>query len=177
MVHFVEAIDVCGLKDIGFVGPSFTWLYQRSDGVQIRERLDRALATAEWVSLFPAAKLHHLTSAASNHSPLLLRFTRKVMKKRGKKLFRFKSMWLKDPRCEEVVLEAWEEGLTTLSNFPLNSCLEKCILKLDAWNKNEFGHVGKKINELQKHLEWLELQPASPRIIQDMKNTRVELNC
>ena len=47
MQQFVEAIDACGLKDIGFVGPRFTWLYQRSDGVQIRERLDRALATAD----------------------------------------------------------------------------------------------------------------------------------
>lgn len=72
MLQFVEVINVCGLKDIGFVGPSFTWLYQRSDGVQIRERLDRALATAEWISLFPTAKLHHLTSTTSDHSPLLL---------------------------------------------------------------------------------------------------------
>ena len=99
------------------------------------------------------------------------------MKKRGKKLFRFESVWLKDPQCEEVVLEVWEEGLATHSNFPLNSCLEKCRLKLDAWNKNEFEHVGKKINELPKHLEWLELQPASPSIIQDIKNTRLGLNC
>ena len=74
-------------------------------------------------------------------------------------------------------MEAWEEGLATHLEFPLNSCLEKCRLKLEAWNKTEFGHVGRKINELQKYLEWLELQPASPSIIQDMKNTRVELNC
>uniref|UniRef100_A0A7N2LMG5 Reverse transcriptase n=1 Tax=Quercus lobata TaxID=97700 RepID=A0A7N2LMG5_QUELO len=165
MLQFVEAIDAYGLKDIGFVGPRFTWLYQRSDGVQIRERLDRALATADWVSLFPMAKLHHLTSTALDHSPLLLHFNRKKMKKRGKKLFRFESMWLKEPWCEEVVLEAWEEGLATHSEFPLNACLEKCRLKLDAWNKIEFGHVGRKINELQKHLEWLELQPAFPSII------------
>lgn len=99
------------------------------------------------------------------------------MKKRGKKLFRFELMWLKDPLCEAAVLEAWEDGLATHLNFPLNSCLEKCKLKLDAWNKNEFGHVGKKINELQKHLEWLLLQPASPSITQDMKSTRIELNC
>lgn len=76
MLQYVEAIDFCGLKDIGFVGPKYTWLYLRSDGVQIRERLDRALATAEWVSPFPMAKLHHLTSTASDHSPLLLQFTR-----------------------------------------------------------------------------------------------------
>ena len=36
--------------------------------------------------------------------------------------------------------------------------------------------MGRKINELQKHLEWLELQPTSPGNIQDMRNTRRELN-
>ena len=40
--------------------------------------------------------------SASDHSPLALRFVRK----QRKKLFRFDSMWLKDSRCEEVVLDA-----------------------------------------------------------------------
>ena len=93
-----------------------------------------------------------------------------------RRMFRFKSMWLKDLRCEAVVLEAWREGLTSTSDYPLVSCLEKCRVRLDAWNKTEFGHVGQKIAALQKHLEWLELQPASPSNIQDMKNTRMELN-
>ena len=81
----------------------------RRDGEQIWERLDRALAMTEWLSLFPEVKLHHLTSLASDHSPLLLMLVHK--RRRPKKLFRFESMWLKDPRCEEVVLEAWNDGL------------------------------------------------------------------
>ena len=75
-----------------------------------------------------------------------------------------------------MVLEAWNEGLTSTSNYPLVSCLDQCRVRLEAWNKTEFGHVGKKIVALQKDLEWLELQPASPRNIQDMRNTRMELN-
>lgn len=50
-------------------------------------------------------------------------------------------------------------------------------MSLEAWNKTEFEHVGKKIVELQKRLEWLELQLATPNNIQDMRSTRVELNC
>ena len=92
------------------------------------------------------------------------------------RMFRFEKMWLKDPRCEAVVLEAWKEGLTFISDYPLGSCLGKCQVRLEAWNKIEFGHVGQKIATLQKHLEWLELQPASPSNIQDMRNTRMELN-
>ena len=75
-----------------------------------------------------------------------------------------------------MVLEAWKEGLTSVSEYPLVSCLERCRVRLEVWNKTEFGHVGQKIAALQKHLEWLELQPASPSMIQDTKNTRMELN-
>uniref|UniRef100_A0A7N2LEP9 DUF4283 domain-containing protein n=1 Tax=Quercus lobata TaxID=97700 RepID=A0A7N2LEP9_QUELO len=63
------------------------------------------------------------------------------------------------------------------ANFPLVSCLEKCRMKLEAWNKIEFGHVGNKIAELQKHLEWLERQPGTPNNVQDMKETQMKLNC
>ena len=44
MENFVDTINLCGLWDIGFVGPKYTWIYQNSDGTQIRERLDHALA-------------------------------------------------------------------------------------------------------------------------------------
>nr|POE86411.1 hypothetical protein CFP56_17289 [Quercus suber] len=49
--------------------------------------------------------------------------------------------------------------------------------QLDSWNKVEFGHVGRTIAELQKHLEWFELQPSSPSTIQDMRRTTIVLNC
>ena len=45
------------------------------------------------------------------------------------------------------------------------------------WNGVEFGSVGKTVAELQKKLEWLELQPSTPDIIRYLRNTRIELNC
>ena len=70
MENFINAINHCGFRDIGFIGLKNTWLYQKLDGTQIWERLDRALATKEWMDLFPMAKLYHLSSLASDHSPL-----------------------------------------------------------------------------------------------------------
>ena len=93
-----------------------------------------------------------------------------------KKLFRFESIWLKELQCEEIVQKAWSDGVMVQSEFPLVSCINHCGMQLEVWNKTVFGHVGRKINELQKHLEWLELQPAFPGNIQDMRNTRRELN-
>ena len=36
MELFLEVINFCGLRDLGFMGPKFTWLYQQRDGFQIR---------------------------------------------------------------------------------------------------------------------------------------------
>ena len=132
LANFVETINLCGLWDIGFVGPRFIWIYETRDGRQIRERLDCALTTIEWVNLFPRAKLHHLTNSASDHSPLLLRLDRRVSKKKMKKLFRFESMWLKEPQCEEIVQNAWSDGIIAQSDFPLVSCINQCRMLLEA---------------------------------------------
>ena len=81
MKYFVDTINYCGLKEVRFTGPLFTWLYLKEDGSQIRERLDRALATMEWFNLFPMAKLVHLSSSASDHSPLILQLFAKPRKR------------------------------------------------------------------------------------------------
>ena len=47
---------------------------------------------------------------------------------------------------------------------------------MDAWNKTEFGHVGRTIFELQDQLEGLELQPLSLEVIQAMRSTWIDLN-
>ena len=70
--YFVNTINCCGIKEVWFTRPLFTWLYLKEDGSQIRERLDRVLAMVEWYHLFPMAKLVHLSSSASDYSPLIL---------------------------------------------------------------------------------------------------------
>ena len=177
MEKFVSTIDNCGLCDLGFIGSTFTWIYQTTCGVQIRERLDRALANLEWRSLYPMAKLHHLSSLVSDHSPLSLHLIQWQKKKRNRKMFRFESMWLKDSRCEMVVKDAWECGQLVGSDWVLQECLERCKIDLSAWNVSEFGHVGRTIVELQTQLEWLELQPVSKEIVEALRHTRIELNC
>ena len=93
------------------------------------------------------------------------------------RVFRFESMWLKDPRCGAIVEEAWDDGLVGGLGDVLDRCLESCRARLEVWNGVEFGNVGKTVAELQKKLKWLELQPSTPDIIRYLRNTRIELNC
>lgn len=104
MEIFREAIDVCGLRDLGYVGSKFTWRYTKRDGTQIRERLDRALVSKDWSDMFPNARVFHLANSTSDHSQLSIHLDLKSMQRRKRrKLFRFEAMWLKDEGCEKVV--------------------------------------------------------------------------
>jgi hypothetical protein len=54
MDQFRNALDECGLTDLGYSDDTFTWCnHSHCEGGYIRERLDRAVANLEWHSLFP----------------------------------------------------------------------------------------------------------------------------
>ena len=74
-----------GLKDAG-------GLYEKKvvGGSYCRVRLDRALACAEWNVRFPLTYVRHLTSAASDHGPIELRWDIRPQRssdRRGKRQF------------------------------------------------------------------------------------------
>ena len=136
MEIFRDAIDVCGLRDLGYVGSKFTWRYIKRDGTQIRERIDRALASTTWSNLFPSAKVFHLSSSTSDHSQLSIHLDMRLMQRRSRrKLFCFEAMWLKDESCEKVVSEAWEDGLLSGVEFPFLKCMDLCRDRLVSWIK------------------------------------------
>ncbi|KAK9995768.1 hypothetical protein SO802_020454 [Lithocarpus litseifolius] len=173
MARFNNTINFCGLREVGFVGPRFTWLYQRRDGTQIRERLDRALATHEWFLLFPTAKLYHKSSSVSDHSPLLLSFIHKPRKVKQKKLFRFESMWVREARCEQIVAEAWnEEWLELQSSSPdVNRNLRDTRVELNCWLEKE--------NEMWKQrarLNWFQNGDRNTRFFHAKASARAQKN-
>ncbi|XP_042950096.1 uncharacterized protein LOC122282211 [Carya illinoinensis] len=99
-------MDSCGLIDIGFSGPSFTWSNNRTGRALIRERIDRGIANAQWRLLFPEATIQHISSAASDHNPLLLNTT-KIMKKPSS--FKFEEFWIREPLSNIIIEEAWKK--------------------------------------------------------------------
>ena len=139
--------------------------------------LDKGVATVHWLDKFPMARLYHCTSSVSDHCPLSLHLKERKKTQCVGRSFHFEAMWLKEASCEEVVTSAWEEATINGSDFPMVECLNNCRMKLEDWNKNVFGHVGNNLARLQKQLQWLELQSATPEVIASLRETRVELNC
>lgn len=93
--------------DLGFKGFLFTWSKHYRTGVSIWERLDRAVATAEWFSNFSSTRVHHLDNTTSDHKLLWIEQAGLEFQQK-KKPFHFEEMWLADKGCEETVKGVWQ---------------------------------------------------------------------
>ena len=71
MKAFHDALDECGLKDLGYLGDKFNWKGKRQGGM-VFERLDRAVANNQWSFLNPGTTIHHLNSHSSDHKPIVI---------------------------------------------------------------------------------------------------------
>ena len=108
MQVFRDCLDFYGFKDIGFTGLPFTWCNNRFDGPLVWVRLDRVVASVDWMLKFPSVSLHHLSSFSSDHKLIWL-YSDDVHCRfyRPQRPFHFEEMWIKDERCERVVHAAW----------------------------------------------------------------------
>ena len=91
---FRQTILDCHLHDLGMIGHSFTW--ERRCGLHIvEERLDRALAIADWMSLFKDVVLRNINTVTSDHSNLFLHFLQ-LSVHWAPKHFCFENAWARD---------------------------------------------------------------------------------
>ena len=68
---FCSLVKNCGMFDLGYNGPAYTWCNKRYSSKPLYERLDRFLANAEWSSLFPNANIYNLPILQGDHAPVL----------------------------------------------------------------------------------------------------------
>jgi len=68
MQDFRDVLDDCVFTYLGFVGNKFTWGKKLASGIMVWERLEKAIANNEWISLFPATKVVHLECGMSDHN-------------------------------------------------------------------------------------------------------------
>ncbi|KAF9622284.1 hypothetical protein IFM89_031087 [Coptis chinensis] len=129
---FVSLMEDLEMVDLGYHGPAFTWLNNRLEAANIRERIDRVVANAEWLNLFPLVYVDHVTTLSSDHVALAVYVYGKI--DYGPKPFRFHEMWTKDPSCMDVIQHCWQTHVHGSPSFNLNSKLVELLglLKLSS---------------------------------------------
>uniref|UniRef100_A0A803QEM9 Reverse transcriptase domain-containing protein n=1 Tax=Cannabis sativa TaxID=3483 RepID=A0A803QEM9_CANSA len=174
---FRRMVQRVGLIDLGFQGPCFTWAKDRNTvnngGSTKRARLDRGLANPDWRILFPNAIIKHLSSTGSDHRPLLLDSTGGVRCK--SRLFRYENMWARDPRCIWIVKEAWAQHFHDHPMINFHRKVKRTGHMLTRWNKSQFRHVKRQVEEATKILNDAELhRPDDHLLIHSAKGPLAE---
>ena len=102
MKGFRSAVNTCGFKDLGFTGPRFTRcnMQEREDRVYLR--LDRALATQNWIDNYREVRVHHIVDSTSDHFTLLISDSFAPQPPR-KRRFHFEAMWTKKKKCRDII--------------------------------------------------------------------------
>ncbi|CAN0880875.1 Putative ribonuclease H protein At1g65750 [Linum grandiflorum] len=147
---FQGCISDCQLTDVDAVGPRFTWFRG-----SLRERLDRALGSAELVHQFPNLVIRHLHRIRSDHRPILACFDGHTPPPIGRRPFRFLAPWLGHDDFHRLLESAWHPQREIAQN------LLHLTSRLRRWNKEVFSHIHRRKEALIRHLEELESQSNS----------------
>ena len=112
-----------------------------------------------WRLAFPWAAVYHLDAVNSDHNPLLIDSNPEECL--ALRPFRFKAMWAKDPRCYDVIDDAWQVNVNGLACFKLYKKQFNTIVALNRWNKKFFGHYQSRIAELSHKIQHIQCLVAS----------------
>jgi hypothetical protein len=140
---FKSFINHFGMVDLGFAGNPFTWSNLRLGAETIKERLDRGLATSNWILLHPEYSLLHIPAHNSDHNPISLNTN--SQSPFLPRPFRFEEFWSKDPSCGKTIETAWKRPVfgNPSSILPKKLTItKKALLK---WNHTHFGKIHQKI--------------------------------
>lgn len=130
----------------------------------------------EWVAKFPNYKAQTLDYWGSDHRVLQLtldkpipRYTRQIRPRR------FEPWWVNDGDCEKIVTDVWS---TRSCNNPMGEFttkIQRCASNLHMWNKQKFGNIWRKVNEVTTCLNTLR---QGNRLTLDVSNIRaLEKEC
>ncbi|CAM8882279.1 unnamed protein product [Rhodiola kirilowii] len=164
MKSFREALFDCGLTDLGFKGSPFTFSNKRRGAMEVKARLDRVLANADWRDAFPFAQVTHITTCTSDHYSLLIDLLTSSRKHKSRS-FKFEPMWLRQKDFGDVVKEAWQNSGGDSQS--LTSRLQQCGEYLKRWNGKVFGPVKTKMRNLKDQLEVIRMKPREESVVKE----------
>jgi hypothetical protein len=133
MRAFNSYVKQCGLFDLGFSGPAYTWTNMRFSSRPIFERLDRCIANAEWCEVYPNTNVFNLPiiHSLSDHAPILISTHSQF--RRPKLHFKFENWWTFEEDFQGIAKNAWVSSV----NKPFHARTANLAGTLKRWCKKK----------------------------------------
>ena len=117
---FKNFISANQLVDLGYEGQPWTWCNNWGNEEEIKQRLHRAMSSADWIKTFENAKCSHIKTSASDHCALMIDTKPTVERKnKGSSLIRDGSNMRKYLRLLK------EHGRKMLKDLECTKCNQK----------------------------------------------------
>ncbi|XP_073355332.1 uncharacterized protein [Aegilops tauschii subsp. strangulata] len=157
MHAFHEAISDCALQDLGWRGVPFTCDNRQQGNMNVKARLDRAFANADFLQMFEFSIVKHISSVESDHCFLLAecRATAAMGWSRATQSFRYENVWQSHADYDEKVRKMWQSGAGQGGLQGIVDALSMVQSELGAWGHKEFWNMERRVRKLQKRLERL----------------------
>lgn len=118
--------------------------------MNIRERIDRAIANPLWRTAFPNAEVCHYDYAPFDHAPIVLNiFGSNVSMPRP---FKFEKFWTREAGCFDVVAGAWNQIHIGSAGWRLAKKIRATRYALQKWTKKYVGNIQEGIKQLKIQL-------------------------
>lgn len=125
------------LRDLYLHGRRYTWSSERDP--PMLERIDRVLCSIGWEVAHPHCLMRCLSSAASDHAPLLVDCTPRSP---GPRRFHFERFWPTLEGFRQTVADAWNAAPPEADPFRrLFVRLKRTAHRLQSWSSRSIGHV------------------------------------
>ncbi|XP_009794046.1 uncharacterized protein LOC107797430 [Nicotiana tabacum] len=147
-MDFLNMIEDCGLVDLGFYGPRYTWSNGRAPGSIIWKRLDKGMVNDNWLISFPATTISHLASTRSDENPLIMEMN--VRQDTSKKYFKFLNCLVENEGFILLVQEIWNQEVRGNAMWIFYQKLKAVSNALSKWSRQEYEDIFQKAKEYEK---------------------------
>jgi hypothetical protein len=176
MSEFRKVLEDYNLHDIRFSGPPWTFDNKRKDANNVKARIDRAVASPDWSTIYPDAKLTHVCSTRSDHLPLVLECQLSSNRSRPPPIPRYEAMWERDLNLPGIIEDAWNNGPTCHSLAELVKKIDGTRSQLHEWSSEHFPNVTKEIRNKRKKLEKLWKRQKTPSRESEVRRISADLD-
>ncbi|XP_074315625.1 uncharacterized protein LOC141651829 [Silene latifolia] len=139
------------LVDIPFKGPRFTWCNNRKGDKRVYERLDKALGSKDWLSLFPDTGIKHYPIQISDHAPIEVDLN--LINTKGSRPFKLDAWALGFEDCLERVRIAWTAVDSGSPAFRVARKLARVRGSVKKWTLDKKAEWQDKWDEFDRKLE------------------------